>query len=118
MNKSTTKKGRTTNGNSPGDGFSFGSSHSYGDNSEFASKNLRFEILAIAHEPGRGIDAKDRWAITVKVADREAEVLTLGCNPKRDEELRAAQAHLARGGTITNKRLRLSGSAYYFTDAE
>jgi hypothetical protein len=118
MNKTTTRKGRSTNGNPPEDGFSFGSSHSYGDNAEYASKGLGFDIPAIAYEVGRGIEGRDRWAITVKVADREAEVLTLGSNPKRDKELRAAQAHLERGGSITNKRLRLSDGAYYFADGD
>jgi hypothetical protein len=99
--------------------FSFGSGHSYADNAEYASKNLTFDILAIARETGRGYEpGKDRWAITVKAADRDCEILTLGCNPKRDEELAAAQAHLARGGTIVNKRLHRSGSAFYLRDGD
>jgi hypothetical protein len=99
--------------------FSFGSGHSFADNAEYASKNLLFDVLAIVRETGRGYEpGKDRWALTVKVADRECEILTLGCNPKRDEELAAAQAHLARGGTIANKRLRRSGNAYYLTDGD
>ena len=61
---------------------------------------------------------QDRWALTVKVADRDREILSLGCNPKRDEQLAAAQAHLARGGTIKNVRLRRSGNAYYLTDGD
>ena len=60
-----------------------------------------FDVLAIVREPGRGYDSQDRWALTVKAADRNAEILTLGCNPKRDEELAAAQAYLARGGTMS-----------------
>ena len=91
----------------------------YADNAEFArQRNLTFEVLAIEREPGRGYDGKDRWALTVKATDRDYEILTLGCNPKRDEELAAAQAHLERGGTITNKRLRLSDGAYYLTDGD
>jgi hypothetical protein len=43
-------------------------------------------------------------------------MLTLGANPKRDEQMREAQAHLKRGGSIKNIRLRRSGNAYYFTD--
>lgn len=74
-------------------------------------------MLVIARETGRGYDGKDRWAITVKAADRDCEILTLGCNLKRDEELAKAQTHLEAGGTITNKRLRLSGNAYYLADA-
>lgn len=96
--------------------FSFGSGRSYGDNEEYASKNLAFDILAISFETGRGYDGKDRWAVTVKAADRDSEVLSLGSNPKRDEQLRAAQPHLEGGGSITNVRLRRSGNAYYFTD--
>ena len=98
--------------------FSFGSGDSYADNSEYASKNLTFDVLAIVRETGRGFDGKDRWSLSVKATDRDCEILTLGCNPKRDEELAAAQAHLARGGTIVNKRLRRSGSAYYLADGD
>ena len=98
--------------------FSFGSGNSYADNAEYANKNLAFDVLAIARETGRGFDGKDRWALTVKTADRYFEILTLGCNVKRDEELAAAQAHLARGGTIVNKRLRRSGNAYYLADGD
>jgi hypothetical protein len=97
--------------------FSFGSGRSYAAAAEHASKGLAFDVLAIARETGRGFDGKDRWALTVKAADRDCDILTLGCNPKRDEELAKAQAHLERGGTITNKRLRLSGGAYYLADA-
>ncbi len=99
--------------------FSFGSGHSYADNDEYAAKNLTFDVLAIVRETGRGYEpGKDRWAITVKAADRDCEILTLGCNPKRDEELAAAQAHLARGGSIVNKRLHRSGSAFYLRDGD
>ena len=98
--------------------FSFGSGHTFADNGEYVDKALTFDVLAIAREPGRGYDGKDRWALTVKAADRDCEILTLGCNTKRDEELAAAQAHLARGGTIANKRLRRSGNAYYLTDGD
>jgi hypothetical protein len=98
--------------------FSFGSGRAYADAAEYASKGFAFDVLAIAREAGRGYEpGKDRWALTVKAADRDCEILTLGCNPKRDEELAKAQAHLERGGTITSKRLRLSGGAYYLADA-
>jgi hypothetical protein len=99
--------------------FSFGSGRSYADAAEYASKGLTFDVLAIARETGRGFEpGKDRWALTVKATDRDCEILTLGCNPGRDEELAGAQAHLERGGAITNKRLRLSGGAYYLADAD
>lgn len=99
--------------------FSFGSGRSFAGNADYAEKGLAFDVLAIAREAGRGYEpGKDRWALTVKAADRDCEILTLGCNPKRDEELAKAQAHLERGGTITNKRLRFSGGAYYLADAD
>lgn len=120
MKRNSPNKSKSTNGNGgvseTSENFSFGSGRGYADNAEFASKGLSFDVLAIAREPGRGYDGKDRWSLTVKVPDRDCEILTLGCNPKRDEELAAAQAHLERGGTITNKRLRLSDGAYYLTD--
>lgn len=98
--------------------FSFGSGHSFAGNSEYASKGLIFDILAIEFETGRGYDGQNRWLVTVKSADRDSEKLSLTSNPGRDEQLRAAQVHLERGGTIKNVRLRLSGKAYYFTDGD
>ena len=98
--------------------FLFGAGRSFADNDEYASKGITFDILAIAFEPGRGFEGRDRWSITVKAADRESEILSLGSNPGRDEELRTAQAHLEKGGAITNKRLRLSGKAYYLMDGD
>ena len=35
---------------------------SYSDNAEFASEGLRFDILEIKYEPGRGYEGRDRWA--------------------------------------------------------
>ncbi len=69
--------------------FPFGSGHSFADNAEYATKNLTFDIFAIARETGRGLRTRKRplGAITVKAADRDCAILTLGCNPKRDEEL-------------------------------
>ena len=61
--------------------FSFGSGRAYADNSEYASKGLRFDILEIKFEPGRGYEGHDRWVVKVKVADREPEQLSLGSNP-------------------------------------
>lgn len=123
MKPSSQNKHSSTRGNAGvtenSTNFSFGSAHAFANNSEYASKGLTFTVLAITREPGRGFEpGKDRWALTVQVADRDCEILTLGCNPKRDDELAKAQAHLERGGTITNKRLRLSGGAYYLADAD
>lgn len=118
MKQTTANKPQSTKGISGAENFSFGSGHSFADNDEYASKGITFDILAIAFEPGRGFEGRDRWTITVKAADRESEILSLGSNPGRDEELRTALAHLEKGGIITNKRLRLSGKAYYFTDGD
>jgi len=122
MKRKDPSKSKSTNGNAgpaeTTENFSFGSGRAYADNAEYADNGTTFDVLAIVREPGRGYDGKDRWALTVKAADRDGEILTLGCNPKRDEELVAAQGHLARGGTIVNKRLRRSGNAYYLTDGD
>jgi hypothetical protein len=99
-------------------GFRFGAGRSYADNDEYAEKALLFEILAIEYEPGQGYEGRDRWALTVKAKDRDPEILTLGANPKRGEQLRNAQAHLKRGGSLKNKRLRRSGNAYYLVDGD
>lgn len=117
-----TTKSDSTHGNSTVsetvEKFSFGSGHAYADNSEFASKGLRFEILEIKFDPGGGYEGHDRWLVTVKVADREAEQLSLSSNPGRDQQLRDAQAYLGRGGKIENVRLRQCGKAYYFTESD
>lgn len=123
MKRNSPNKPKIANGNcegtATGENFSFGAGRAFADNSEYASNGLLFDVLAIVRETGRGFEpGKDRWALTVKAADRDSEILTLGCNPGRDEELAAAQAHLERGGTIINKRLRLSGGAYYLADGD
>jgi hypothetical protein len=74
--------------------FSFGSGHAFADNAEFASKGLRFDIVEIKFEPGRGYEGHDRWLVTVKVADREPEQLSLGSNPGRDQQLRTLRSML------------------------
>jgi hypothetical protein len=119
MKRNTQSTRGKTSVSETAENFSFGSGRAYAGANEYASKGLAFDVLAIAREVGRGYETgSDRWALTVKAADRDCEILTLGCNPKRDEELAKAQAHLERGGTIINKRLRLSGGAYYLADAD
>jgi hypothetical protein len=98
--------------------FSFGTGRTYLDNAEIASKGLRFDILEIKFDPGQGYQNQDRWLITVKFPEGEPELLSLGSNPGRDQQLRDAQAYLARGGKITNVRLRESGKAFYFTESD
>lgn len=98
--------------------FSFGSGRTYASAAEYARETRTFAILEIVRENGGGFEGKDRWLLTVKAEGRDPEYLGLGCNPKRDDELAKAQTHLAGGGTITNKRLRLSGGAYYLVDGD
>jgi hypothetical protein len=113
------RKNPSGDGNSPDDNqFSFGSGRSYADNAEYADKKIAFNILALAFEPGRGFEGRDRWLVTVKAAERDRELLSLGSNPGRDEQLKAAQLHLERGGAIRNVRLLLKGNTYYFTDGD
>jgi hypothetical protein len=122
LKQTTTNKPKNTRGNpsseETAENFSFGSGSVYGDVADYVSENRTFDVLAITFEPGRGYEGRDRWALTVKAADREPEILTLGSNPSRDEQLRSAQAHLDGGGTIKNKRLRMSGTAYYLVDGD
>lgn len=118
LKQTTTNKSKSTRGISGETNFSFGSGNVYGDVSDYVSEKRTFDILAVAFEAGRGYEGRDRWALTVKAADREPEILTLGSNPSRDEQLRSAQAHLDGGGTIKNKRLRMSSNAYYLVDGD
>ncbi|MFY9738287.1 MAG: hypothetical protein WAK11_04455 [Candidatus Cybelea sp.] len=122
MKQTTANKPKSTGGNTSSaesaENFSFGSGSVYGDVADYISENRTFDILAIAFEAGRGYEGGDRWALTVKAADRETEILTLGSNPNRDEQLRPAQAYLDGGVTIKNKRLRMSGNAYYLVDGD
>ncbi len=117
MKNRTTRNAKTSHTGKRNSEFSFGSGKPYADNEEYASKGLLFDILDIAFETGRGYEGRDRWALTVNCADREPEIMTLGSNPKRDEQLREAQTHLKRGGSLKNVRLRESGNAYYLADA-
>jgi hypothetical protein len=114
---SDSRRGKSTV-SEPAEKFSFGSGHQYLDNAELASEGLHFDILEIKFDPGRGYQNQDRWLITIKFPEGEPELLSLGSNPGRDQQLREAQAHLARGGKITNVRLRQSGKAYYFTESD
>lgn len=97
--------------------FSFGSNETYAKAADYARERTAFDVLAVAFEPKRGYEGRDRWALTVQPAGRDPEILTLGSNEKRDQELRGAQEHLKRGGLIKKKRLRLSRGAYYLENA-
>src|ERR1700684_1174040 len=102
MKNSTSKRSRKSRASNQDETFSFGSGKPYASNDEYAAKGLLFEILSIEFEPGKGYDGRNRGALAVKVKDREPELMTLGSNPKRDQELQRAQAHLTRGGTLKN----------------
>lgn len=112
MNKSTRSRP------SPKESFSFGQRPRYADGAAYARDGTLFDILDLAFEPGRGFEGRDRWALTVRAKGKESEILTLGSNEKRDEELRAAQAHLKRVGIIKGVRLVRSGSAYYLRSVD
>src|ERR1700694_6007427 len=109
MKNSTLKRPRKSRTSNRDEMFSFGAGKPYANNDEFAERGLLFDILSIEFEPGKGFEGRDRWALTVEAKGREPELMTLGSNPKRDEELGRAQAHLKHGGTLKNKRLRRSG---------
>lgn len=117
-----TKTSDSTHGNSTVsetiEKFSFGSGNAYLDNAELASKGLRFDILEIKFDPGQGYQNQDRWLISIKFPEGEPGLLSLGSNPGRDQQLRDAQAYLARGGKITNVRLRQHGKAFYLTESD
>lgn len=77
------------------DKFSFGSGLTYLDNADLASSGLRFDILEIKFEPGRGFEGRDRWLVKIKVADGEPEQLSLGSNPGRDRPKTLKRTSLA-----------------------
>ena len=74
------------------------------DNAEFASKGLRFDILEIKFDPGQRLPKPRPLAYYSQIRQiGEPELLSLGSNPGRDQQLRDAQAHLARGGKIDQR---------------
>jgi hypothetical protein len=95
--------------------FSFNSVSPYADKDEFVAKKLIFTIGRVTFEEKAGFEGSDRWAVLVSAADdRPDEIITLQSNDKRDEQLYAAQEHIAKHGPIRNVRLIRSGKAYYF----
>jgi hypothetical protein len=119
MNPKSTKKPRTTRGNAKGtETFSFGSGNAYVKPEEIAADGLPFDIPAIEFQAERGFEGRDRWALTIKRDGHDPEILTLGSNPGRDEQLQGAQAFLERGGSLRNIRLVLRGNTYYLNDGD
>lgn len=99
--------------------FSFSSGAVYADLDEYLAKGLIFTIRSIAFEPNAGYEGADRWAITIAPDDgRPDEIITLQSNAKRDAELKAAAAHIAKHGPMPNIKLVKSGKAYYFRKAD
>ena len=94
--------------------FVFSSGIQYADKDEFAEKALSFHIMEIDFQPGAGFDGQDRWAVRVHPEDRIEELITLPSNPKRDEQMRLAQAHIAAKDPIGPVRLKKSGNTFYF----
>jgi hypothetical protein len=100
--------------------FSFSSGgDAYADLDEYIAKGLVFTIKDAAFQPQAGYEGANRWAITVSPDDgRPDEIITLQSNEKRDAELKAAAAHIAKHGPISNTKLVKSGKAYYFRKAD
>jgi hypothetical protein len=90
----------------------------YADKDEYLSKALVFVIVTIEFEEGRGYEGADRWAVTVETGDgRGREIITLGANKRRNEQMRAARDHIAKRGPICGVCLKRSGRAYYLANA-
>jgi hypothetical protein len=95
--------------------FTFSSVGLYADKDEYLAKNLIFRMKGVKYEEGAGFEGSDRWAVTAAPNDgRPDEIITLQSNEKRDEQLYAAQEHIAKHGPIQNVRLTRSGKAFYF----
>ena len=115
--KISTSTPRTSQKDNEVEVFSFDSGALFASNEEYASKGITFDILAITFESGKGFEGSDRWSLRVKPQDREVEIMTLGSNPGRDEQMRAAESFIDRKGAISNKRLKKSRNTYYIEDA-
>ena len=97
-----------------GAAFTFSSAIPYANKDELLEKDLAFALNAIELQPGKGFENKDRWALTIVPDDgRREELLTFGCNEKRDAQMKSAQAFIRKHGPIQGVRLRKSGGAYY-----
>ena len=101
--------------------FSFSSGGgSYADKNELASKRLVFTVTDIRLEEGKGFEGDDRWALDIEFSEdpeRAEEILTFGCNKKRDLVMHAAQEEIEANGPIKGVTLAKVGSAYYLNSS-
>lgn len=102
------------------DGFSFGEHGAgYAQKDEYATKGLIFDIEEVKYEEGAGFDGADRWAVSVRRHDsKEVEIVTLGSNEKRDEQMQAALDYIETHGLVKNVTLKKSGRAYFFENVK
>jgi len=97
------------------DEFSFSGIALFAEKDEYLEKGLIFTIKAIEYQETAGFEGAPRWAITVAPSDgRPDEIITLQANEKRDQQLQAAEKHIAARGPIHNVRLAKRGKAFYF----
>jgi hypothetical protein len=118
MKTQTARKARENHKAEKTTEFSFSGAPSYADKDEYISKGLIFQTKAFEFQEGRGFEGADRWAVLVALDGRPDEIITLGSNEKRDAQFRNAQEFLKRGIALPRTRLRKSGKAYYFENAE
>lgn len=98
--------------------FTFSGALPYADKSEYIDKDLVFRIVAIDYQKGMGFEGSDRWAVTVERGDLGGEeLLTFGCNEKRNAQMQAAATHIKQHGPIANTHLKKVGRAYYLESA-
>lgn len=99
-------------------GFSFSGGDDYAQKDEYLEKGLVFTVRSIEFQEGRGYENTDRWAVFVTFEGRPDEILTFGCNERRDTQMRAAQAYIEAHGPIPNVRLKKSKAYYLETVTE
>jgi len=88
----------------------------YADKDELTAKGTRFDIVSITEEQGA---FGPRWVVSIDREDCDGdELITMGKNERRDQEMQNALTYLAKHKTIPNVRLRKIGKAYVFTTAE
>ncbi len=116
---SSTKTNRTTKVQPEAHNFVFQSGLPYADKDEYTAKALVFDIKAISFEPNGGFEGQDRWVLRVLCHDgRGEQLLSLGSNAKRDEQLHNAKAFIEKKGPIKNSRLKLAGKAYFLENSQ
>lgn len=98
--------------------FGFKATESFANTADLADKQSVFDVESVAYDEHGGFRGRARWVLTISIrGHRTTEKLTLSCNEKRDEEMKALQQHLQGGGTCQNVYLRKSGNAFYLANA-